>query len=101
MEFLFTNNRVEAYEDNKLLGYLEFSLDEEALTINKTLVYPEARGKGLAKLLNEKIFEYAKNVTKKIKIICSYSQNYYLKNKSQYFGFEVVLISGEENVCTI
>ena len=101
MEILVKKDRIEAIENNILLGYLEYQLENNCLTIFTTHVYPEARGKGVAKKLNEFIFDYTKKGVNNIKIICSYSQNYFLKNKDQYNGVEVVLINGENNVCHI
>ena len=103
MEILVKKEKIEAYENDKCLGFLKYSLENNILTIISTVVYEDARGKGVAKLLNEEVFKYAKKLNiKKIKIICSYSQKYFLQNKNQYLDFEIVLInSGEKDGCYI
>ena len=101
MEILVKKEKIEAYENDECLGFLKYSLENNVLTIISTVVYENARGKGVAKALNEYIFNYANKGVDEIKIICSYSQNYFLKNKNQYNGFKVVLINGENNVCSI
>lgn len=103
MNFVIENSKILALENDKKIGFLSFEINNEELTILSTVVYPEARGKGVAKLLNEEVFKYAKKLNiKKIKIICSYSQKYFLQNKNQYLDFEIVLInSGEKDGCYI
>lgn len=103
MNFVIENSKVIALENNKKIGLLSFEISDEELTILSTVVYPEARGKGVAKLLNDEIFKYARKLNiKKVKILCSYSQKYFLQNKNQYLGLETVLInSGEKDGCYI
>lgn len=103
MNFVIENSKVIALENNKKIGLLSFEISDEELTILSTLVYPEARGKGVAKLLNDEIFKYARKLNiKKVKILCSYSQKYFLQNKNQYLDLETVLInSGEKDGCYI
>ena len=92
-----------AREDNQKIGFLSFEINESELTILSTVVFPEARGKGVAKLLNEEVFKYVRKLNiKKVKILCSYSQKYFLQNKNQYSDIEAVLISsGEKDGCYI
>ena len=101
MEILVKKDKLEAYENDECLGFLKFTLENNVLTILSTVVYENARGKGIARALNEYIFSYINKGVQEIRIICSYSQNYFLKNKSQYNGVKVVLITGENNVCSI
>ena len=103
MNFVIENSKILAFENDKKIGFLSLEINNEELTLLSTVVYPEARGKGVAKLLNEEVFKYAKTLNiKKIKIICSYSQKYFLQNKNQYLDFEIVLInSGEKDGCYI
>lgn len=103
MNFVIENSKVIALENNKKIGLLSFEISDEELTILSTVVYPEARGKGVAKLLNDEIFKYARKLNiKKVKILCSYSQKYFLQNKNQYLDLETVLInSGEKDGCYI
>lgn len=103
MNFVIENSKVIALENEKKIGFLSFEISDEELTILSTVVYPEARGKGVAKLLNIEIVEYARKLNiKKVKILCSYSQKYFLQNKNQYLDIETVLInSGEKDGCYI
>ena len=101
MEILVKKDKLEAYENDECLGFLKFTLENNVLTILSTVVYENARGKGIAKVLNEYIFDYVNKGIQEIRIACSYSQNYFLKNKNQYNGVKVVLITGENNVCSI
>lgn len=101
MEILVKKEKIEAYENDKCLGFLKYSLENNILTIISTVVYEDARGKGVAKELNRYIFDYVKKGINEIRIICSYSKNYYLKNKDQYNDVKVVLIEEDNNVCSI
>ena len=97
------DGRIVISRDGVDLAYIRYATNsEEEITILKTFVEPIGRGQGLAKDLNEKMLDYIyENHIKKVNILCSYSQNYYLKNKDKYNGVEVVLIEGENNVCSI
>lgn len=103
MNFFIENSKILAREDNQKIGFLSFEINESELTILSTVVFPEARGKGVAKLLNEEVFKYVRKLNiKKVKILCSYSQKYFLQNKNQYSDIEAVLISsGEKDGCYI
>lgn len=97
------DGRIVISRDGVNLAYISYATNsEEEITILKTFVEPIGRGQGLAKDLNEKMLDHIyENHIKKVNILCSYSQNYYLKNKDKYNGVEVVLIEGENNVCSI
>lgn len=101
MEILVKKEKIEAVEDEKILGFIDFKLENNVLTIYRTMVFKEARGKGVAKQLNDYIFDYLNKGVKEIKVVCSYSKEYFLKNKSKYNDAKVVFINEENNACTL
>ena len=74
---------IEHYMDEKLIriffngeiaGYLSYSIHNESLDIEHTVVDPKFRGKGLGRILVDNAIEYAKKEELAIIPSCSYAE---------------------------
>ncbi|MFA6667258.1 MAG: GNAT family N-acetyltransferase [Bacilli bacterium] len=82
MKFKNTNDRftlIDEENDNQV-GYVVYKLDNNILSIISTFVNPLYQGKGMAKLLIDKVVSFSKEKNYKIKPICSYSVAYFEKH---------------------
>lgn len=86
MEFIYKEDKLFACNEGAELGYVWFSKQDDEVKVIQTLVYENARGLGVAKALNEKFFSDLNNENKplKVEILCSYSVNYFEKNKERF-----------------
>ena len=92
MEVIIKDNKfILIDESKKEWGFVQFKKERNLLTILKTYVNPDARGKGVAKLLTEFLFNYAIKENFILHLICSYSVDFYNKNKAHYLGLKVIL----------
>lgn len=83
------------------LGYIEYSEDEKTITLLKTYVYKEGRGKGIAKILNDQFFSKFENTTKNIIIKCTYSISYYEKNIERLKNMNISISTDAINECNL
>ncbi len=67
-------------EDNNQVGYVDYTLENNIIYINKVFVSPYYRGQGKAKILMEKIIAFANNNDYTIKPLCSYARKYFEDN---------------------
>ena len=82
MEFKQEINKFVLYNDDgkQQIGYITFKLDKSTLIILHTFVSPLFQGQGMAKILIEKVINYAKEQKFMIKPVCSYSVSYFEKH---------------------
>lgn len=80
METIIKEDRIELIQEDKVVGKIEFIIEENELTITHTIVNPLFRGQGIAKILMEKAIEMAKEKGLKIIPVCSYATSYFEKN---------------------
>lgn len=88
-------------EENKELGYIEYIENESSITLLKTYVLKEGRGKGIAKILNTNFLNFCKDKNKKIIIKCSYSADFFNKNAQQFPSLNVLVDIGENYECSL
>ncbi|ETV71272.1 hypothetical protein H257_13410 [Aphanomyces astaci] len=62
-----------------LLGFLEYNIQGTTMDMWRTFVDPAGRGQGIAKLLCDEAFEYAKTNELEVVPSCSYIRHTYLK----------------------
>ena len=85
MNFVYESEKLIALENNIELGFIWYQFKNSELTIIQTYVNENARGKGVAKLLNEELFKHFSTfgpIT--LHIFCSYTEGFYSKNKDKY-----------------
>lgn len=81
MNIVKENNRVNAYIDGKIVGFVTFpKIEEEVVVINHTMVNPLFRGQGIASKLLEAVVEVIKENNYKCKITCSYAKDWFSKH---------------------
>ena len=74
IEFDALNNQSLAFIDDKNVGECQFDIKDDEWYIMHTGVRPEYGGRGIARMLVEKVIEEAKKRNVKIVPICSYAQ---------------------------
>ena len=77
MTITHTNNERQgefvAFEGEERVGYISYEwVDNNCFAILHTVVSPEHKGKGIAKILLDAAADYARNHNKKIKDVCSF-----------------------------
>jgi acetyltransferase, GNAT family len=77
MTITHTNNERQgefvAFEGDERVGYISYEwVDNNCFTILHTVVSPEHKGKGIAKILLDAAADYARKHNKKIKDVCSF-----------------------------
>ena len=81
IEFDFENNQSLAFVDNQNVGECQYEIKDGAWYIMHTGVRPEFGGRGIARMLVEKVVEEANKRNVKIVPICSYAQKVLSSNK--------------------
>ena len=76
MKFELESNTLNAIEEENIVGYIDFELENNILNVTHTFVDPSQRGKGLAKLMMNEIYNYSKKNNYQIKASCSYAIKY-------------------------
>ena len=74
---------------NEKKAKLVYEIKNGVLDIKKVFVPKEKRGKGLAKKLTKKCFEYAKENKLKVKLTCSYVKNKFMPEHKNYQNITV------------
>lgn len=77
MTITHTNNERQgefvAFEGEERVGYISYEwVDNNCFAIQHTVVSPEHKGKGIAKILLDAAADYARKHNKKIKDVCSF-----------------------------
>lgn len=77
MTITHTNNERQgefvAFEGEERVGYISYEwVDNNCFAILHTVVSPEHKGKGIAKILLDAAADYARKHNKKIKDVCSF-----------------------------
>lgn len=77
MTITHTNNERQgefvAFEGEERMGYISYEwVDNNCFAILHTVVSPEHKGKGIAKILLDAAADYARKHNKKIKDVCSF-----------------------------
>ena len=77
MTITHTNNERQgefvAFEGEERVGYISYEwVDNTCFAILHTVVSPEHKGKGIAKILLDAAADYARKHNKKIKDVCSF-----------------------------
>ena len=79
MELIKNNNRFSFIENEETVGYVEFEIHDDELSVLHTVVNEKFQGRGIARSLMKEIEIYAKSHELKIIPICSYAAKYFLK----------------------
>lgn len=74
IETIITHNEIQAVEDGKLVGKIEFSLVENELSILHTYAYE--KGKGIGSLLIKNAVAWAEANQYTINPVCSFAAKY-------------------------
>ena len=74
VETLITQNEIQAVEDGKLIGKIEFSLVGQDLSILHTYAYE--KGRGIGSLLMKAAVEWAETNHYTIHPVCSFAAKY-------------------------
>ncbi len=72
------DNEILATENDKVVGKIEFTVQEHSMSILHTYAYE--RGKGIGSLLMETAMKWAKNNQYSIIPVCSFAQTYLEKH---------------------
>lgn len=81
----YNENKISYLENNEEKGYILYNLEDNNKTINVTKTYVDSsmRGKGIANILVQAIYNYAIENKKSIIPTCSYVNNWFIKNKDK------------------
>ena len=72
------NNILYIKENDQMLAYVTFPfIAEKVVNINHTFTAPQMRGKGLAKILLDDLYNYLKEKQYKAVPTCSYAVSYF------------------------
>lgn len=78
MKTTIENNILYIKENNQMLAYVTFPfIAEKVVNINHTFTAPQMRGKGLAKILLDDLYNYLKEKQYKAVPTCSYAVSYF------------------------
>lgn len=67
-------------------AYAVYNLQGDIIKLNSTYTPPHLRGRGIAKIIVETVFKYAKENNLKVQPICSYVKTFISRNK-EYADF--------------
>lgn len=90
MEFKLINDTYSLIEEGVELGYVTFKKEEERVILIQTFTHEHARGRGVAKILNEGFFKMMNEEKANLIILCGYSISFYEKNKEKYPDINVL-----------
>lgn len=90
MENKLTNDTYSLLEDGVELGYITFKRETNRVILIQTFTHEIARGKGIAKILNDDFFTLMNNEKANLTILCGYSISFYEKNKNKYPDINVL-----------
>ena len=78
MNVLNDNKKFYIKENDKILAYISYEIENNVINILSTFVDESLRGKGIAKILMQKVIEFTKKNNYKIIPTCSYAKKYLL-----------------------
>lgn len=81
MDFKTKEGLIWLGEENDPKAYISYTLEDDVMSINHTVVKKELAGQGIAGKLTDKAVEVAKENSYKIKPVCSYAVNYFNKHE--------------------
>lgn len=91
MEFKYTNEKLYVLENEVELGFIWYQLVNNEITVIQTYVNEIARGKGIAKILNDEFFTHFDAIgAYNLKIYCSYTKSLFEKNGSKFKNFTLI-----------
>lgn len=90
MEFKLNNDTYSLIEDGVELGYVTFKREEGRVILIQTFTHEHARGRGVAKILNDGFFKLMNEEKANLTILCGYSATFYEKNKEKYPNINVL-----------
>lgn len=83
MEFKLINDTYSLIEEGVELGYVTFKKEEERVILIQTFTHEHARGRGVAKILNEGFFKMMNEEKANLIILCGYSISFYEKKQRE------------------
>lgn len=84
IEYRFEQDGARAYDQGVMIGYCTFQLDEDALTIEHTVVDGQYQGQGIALKLANMVIDFAKERGIYVIPQCSYIAHLFEKYPEQY-----------------
>jgi len=76
MEFVITASRFEAHEDDQLVGWLDYSSQDQVVSMPHTEVPPEFSGRGIGGQLVGFALAYARDHGWSVLPVCPFIRNY-------------------------
>lgn len=76
-----SNNKIDYFIDERVVGNILFTKDNNLIRLTSTIVNPEERGKGIANKMLEEAFNYFRENNYKVIIECSYVNKWILDKK--------------------
>ncbi len=67
------NKESQAYDGDKKIGYCQYEVNDDSLSITHTVVDKEYGGQGIAQKLLDEVVAYARDKSAKIMPVCSYA----------------------------
>ena len=76
MEMKYEENNLNLFENESLIGYINYKIKDNTLIVISTHVSPSFQGQGLARKLMDEIYSFSKKNNLEIDSICSYGIKY-------------------------
>ena len=76
-----SDNKIDYLLDERVVGNVFFTKDNNLIRLTSTIVRPEERGKGTASKMLEEVFNYFRKNNYKVIIECSYVNKWILDKK--------------------
>ncbi len=76
-----SDNKIDYFIDERVVGNVFFTKDNNLIRLTSTTVKPEERGKGIASKMLEEVFNYFRENNYKVIIECSYVNKWILDKK--------------------
>lgn len=76
-----SDNKIDCFIDERVVGNVFFTKDNNLIRLTSTIVKPEERGKGIASKMLEEVFNYFRKNNYKVIIECSYANKWILDKK--------------------
>ena len=76
-----SNNKIDYFIDERVVGNVFFTKDNNLIRLTSTIVKPEERGKGIASKMLEEVFNYYRKNNYQVIIECSYVNKWILDKK--------------------
>lgn len=76
-----SDNKIDYFIDERVVGNVFFTKDNNLIRLTSTIVKPEERGKGIASKMLEEVFNYFRENNYKVIIECYYVNKWILDKK--------------------